>query len=84
MRSWPQRSHCCRCPLRAGVRHAPIARRALRCAAVVRRVRRKISASRSYDRAEIRLDAHTSLGRGLCGGVQNALERTDDIAQGRG
>jgi len=43
MCSCPQRSHCCRCPPRAGVRHAPIARRALRCAAVVRRMRRNVS-----------------------------------------
>lgn len=42
MCSCPQWSHCCRCPPRAAVRHAPIARRALRCAAVVRRLRRKV------------------------------------------
>lgn len=33
----------CRCPPSAGVRHAAIAPRALRCAAVVRRPRRKVS-----------------------------------------
>lgn len=38
-------------------------------------------ASGSYDRAEVRLGAHASLVRVLCGSVQNALEGTDDVTQ---
>lgn len=84
MCSSPQRSHCCRCPPRAGVRHAPIARRALRW-----RGRGPVGAQERlapslYDRAEVRLGGHTSLARALDGGTQDTFERADHVAQRRG
>lgn len=41
-------------------------------------------ASNSYDRAEIRLGGHASLGRALCGGLQDPIERASHVPQRRG
>ena len=47
-------------------------------------VAQKGLASSSYDRAEIRLGGHASLGRALCGGLQDPFEGTGHVAQRRG
>ena len=47
-------------------------------------IAQKDLASSSYDGAEIRLGAHASLVRGLGHGLQNLLEGTDGVPQGRG
>lgn len=44
-------------------------------------VAQKGLASSSYDRAEIRLGVHASLGHGLGCGTENALERTNHVPE---
>lgn len=44
-------------------------------------VAQKGRASSSYDRAEVRLGGHTSLGRAGCGSLQNAIEGACDVPQ---